>query len=238
MCTSLLIYLLPTVHTNWCCQQMRPLLLSVPSSRLVLSLRGLYINLLPGLCVCPVPSFPETPITHCGLLITAPCAPLLVHPPTRAGWLVSNHCYFVTVLPAIISRMERTHSKRQHKGSMPSLREGPHTTALCQSWGEPSRRRASAPLTEVPAGLRWCPACPPALFSELPVPHSSPFSAFLPCCVKPSQIQSLPEVQRFGLAALARLSVRCSYGVSRRHPCENIQAWGALSRCLGGLLAR
>lgn len=60
-------------------------------------------------------------------------------------------------------------------------------------------------LTVAPAELRWCPECPLALSSGLPVPHSSPVFASQPCCVKPSQTQSLPGAQRFGPAAPVQL---------------------------------
>lgn len=119
-----------------------------PSSRLLRSLsRGLYRNLLPGLCVCPAPAFRETPIIDCGFLITAPCAPLLVPPPTHGGWLLSNHCYFVTVLPAIISRKERTDSNANTK----------QACRLCERANAPQH---PARAGKSPAGARLRPTHP------------------------------------------------------------------------------
>ena len=95
------------------------------------------------------------------------------------------------------------------------------STCRCRQEGEGllDGGHAPPPLTAVPAGPPWCPACPPAPSWVPPAPHSSPSSASLLCSAKPSQIQSPPAARRSGPAALARLLVRCSCVVSRRHPC-------------------
>lgn len=63
--------------------------------------------------------------------------------------------------------------------------------------------------TSALAVLQSYPRYLPAQFSKPPTLHLSLFSAFLPCCVMPSQIQGPPAVLQSGPATLLSLSVHC-----------------------------